>query len=237
MRHGVAKHNVRDPITGRMPDISSPSLFDPELIEYGVHQSKSVGKRLRDGPDVNILDTVQLIVSSPLTRCLQTAQHVFQKEMQSGADCSSFPSSFSHNPSTTTTTISVEVIREAYGIHYTDKRRNKSVLQKRFPTVQFDMTETDERWKKDRRETARDIVFRVQDFVERWIPELTEKTIFVVTHGVWLEYCFRTYASSMMELANKRIFNCEVYATEIVSSIDHSGCCNFVRMQNIRQIL
>ena len=74
LRHGVARHNIRDPVTGETPDIYNPEFFDADLVEQGTAQVRSVKRRLTNS---GILTNIELVLISPLTRCLQTAQLIF----------------------------------------------------------------------------------------------------------------------------------------------------------------
>ena len=95
IRHGVARHNVRDPLTGEKPNLLDPSYTDPELIHQGEIQASVLGEQLRrkglaiDDNSMNIEDNddtikpIELVVCSPLTRCLQTASHIFPSHFAS----------------------------------------------------------------------------------------------------------------------------------------------------------
>lgn len=215
LRHGVAKHNVPDPVTGQPPNIHSPALWDPSLIDRGQHQAVTVGRRL-----AHVLPGVELIVASPLSRCMETAQLVF-------GTCHNFDRTGATPPPL----VCVEQVREAYGMHYPDKRRDKSFLQQQFPMVRFDpaMTEKDERWSETSRETLDQVVARVQDFF-RWVVQRPENNVFVVSHGVWIECCLNAFFPLMLQ-GGARVYNCDCFEAEIVSK---NGA--FVRMQNVGKI-
>ena len=88
IRHGVARHNVRGP-HGEKPDLLDPSYTDPELIRQGEIQASVLGEQMRrKGLVTNVssmdiedndgtIKPIELVVCSPLTRCLQTASHIF----------------------------------------------------------------------------------------------------------------------------------------------------------------
>ena len=111
VRHGVAKHNLY--VDGRPPNLADPMLFDPPLVFDGKKQALDVGQRLRG-------ERIELVVTSPLTRCIQTASLAFLRG-DCYADGRQEPSFFCS-----------ELIREAYGMHYPDRRRNKSFLKVSF---------------------------------------------------------------------------------------------------------
>ena len=111
VRHAVAFHNLPG------SDIRSPEMFDPALIPQGKIGAIQAGDRIQRWWRHNHGNAkIDSIIVSPLTRCLQTATLAFLP----GDDY------FSATPPTF---YCCEHIREAFGIHYSDKRRNKSLLQ------------------------------------------------------------------------------------------------------------
>ena len=214
LRHGVAKHNVKDELTGEKPNICSPAFWDPPLLDRGMREALTVRERL-----LHVLRRVDLVITSPLTRCIQTANLVF------------FPGGNYDVPSSPPPMLCLEQVREAFGIHYPDKRRDKRLLQKHWPNVQFDpsMSDLDEQWSDKSRETLQDVVQRVGQFLE-WLVKRNESFVFVVSHGVWIESCFRAYFPEPLS-GEQRVYNCDCFAGEIVS---RRG--SFVRLQNLRKI-
>lgn len=149
IRHGVAKHNVPNPVTGQRPDIANDvTLTDPHLIRQGILQAQVLGERLkRSGTS----DTIELVVCSPLSRCIQTAGYVFRDHFrQSAKDVSN--GSQHHGGSMNTTMMEYEKkhhfiqnnnckvfchegTREAFGMHYPDKRRCVYLISARMNTL------------------------------------------------------------------------------------------------------
>jgi hypothetical protein len=116
VRHGVAKHNLH--VDGKPPNLEDPMLFDPPLVFEGKKQALDVGERLRIWwHTTQTGEQIELVVTSPLTRCIQTASLAFLR-----GDCYT---DGRHEPSF----FCFELIREAYGMHYPDRRRNKSFLE------------------------------------------------------------------------------------------------------------
>ena len=110
IRHGVALHNVmHDKV-----DHADPSLFDSHLIPEGQKQAELMGQSFFQKKE----HPVDLIVSSPLTRCLQTAE------------CFARAGNF-YKCSLPSTAVCHEGLREIFGIHQADRRRKKSELQVR----------------------------------------------------------------------------------------------------------
>jgi broad specificity phosphatase PhoE len=78
IRHGVARHNLPDPLTGQRPILEDPAWMDPTLVYQGKAQALESGERLRmwwrttqGGGEL------ELIITSPLTRCIQTTMYGF----------------------------------------------------------------------------------------------------------------------------------------------------------------
>ena len=142
IRHGVAEHNVRDPQTGERPNLFDTKFTDPPLIRQGEVQACVLGEQLRkrglvantDNENFDNMDvddaynahnkTIELVVSSPLTRCLQTASHIFPPYYFRSDGISSKASSLSPFVLNKSCTVCCHGdVREAYGMHYPDKRR------------------------------------------------------------------------------------------------------------------
>lgn len=138
IRHGVAKHNVPDPHTGEHPDIANDiTLTDPPLIPQGILQARVLGENLKRG---GVRDTIDLVVCSPLSRCLQTAGYIFPNHFRRMPqdsvvanpsrddliDVQMGDSEGHHSHAVLNNNCKVlchEDVREAFGMHYPDKRR------------------------------------------------------------------------------------------------------------------
>lgn len=148
------------------------------------------------------------MISSPLTRCIQTSMLAFQP-----GDCYASNNDLSKEPRR----ICTELVREAYGIHYPDKRRNKSILQKYWPGLEFDpsMTETDEAWSPTIRESITQLETRISQFLQ-YVAKLPQTNIVVVTHGVFIEAL--VYSHCPEALPNgRRVYNCDAIIGDCVS--------------------
>ncbi|KAL3798305.1 hypothetical protein ACHAW5_010642 [Stephanodiscus triporus] len=262
IRHGVAYHNVRDAQTGETPNYLDPKLTDPPLVRQGEIQARALGDQLKrmgmighrggsmddicslsaagggalnadvvDGDDGG-QDKIQLVVSSPLTRCLQTASLIFPTYF-----ASSHPS-----PAVTCGALAMEGdnevhvldrnvvccchgdLREAYGIHYPDKRGPLSRLKSSFPTVHYhpSLTENDDDWRPDNRETRGDVSRRIKNFFV-WLMKQPHSNVAIVTHGVWMECALMNYCPEALEFGTKRVFNCDVYSGKLIRSSDQDG--------------
>jgi len=220
VRHGVARHNLLDD-QGNPPKLNDPNLFDPPLTLEGKKQALDAGEKLRIWwHTTQTGEQIELVVSSPLTRCLQTTCLAFLPGDQYSRE----------NPEPNFACM--DLVREAYGMSYPDRRRQKSLLVARWPTIHFDpsITEEDEAWKLVERESIHDVVNRVNQFLE-WIVRRPETNVVVVSHGVWIECCF--YAHFPEALAHgDRVGNGDLFSAECVSL--HGV---FQRLQNVRRIV
>lgn len=110
LRHGVAQHNYRG------ANLASPTLFDPSLTLQGKQGAVQAGDTICAWFQSKRSTAPDLIVCSPLTRTLQTASLAFV-------------SGNSYARPAAVPLVCVENSREAFGMHYPDKRREKSILE------------------------------------------------------------------------------------------------------------
>mmetsp|Transcript_25441 Transcript_25441/g.48206 ORF Transcript_25441/g.48206 Transcript_25441/m.48206 type:complete len:255 (+) Transcript_25441:113-877(+) len=221
LRHGVAEHNVRG------ANLTSPTLWDPSLTLEGKVSAVRAGETIKQwwkqqstqqftqqwtaaassGSSSKIVNKIDLIVCSPLSRTLQTAALAFVPDPPYATASAAPP------------LVCVEAVREAYGVHYPDRRRKRSVLMKQWPAVQFDnsMPEEDVYWSPTQRETYDNVRDRVQAFLQ-WLRTRPERNICVVSHGVWIETCLQAFGSPPGALGNRRVYNCDAYAVKLVSN-------------------
>lgn len=92
------------------------------------------------------------------------------------------------------------------------------------------MTEHDVLWSPTSRETWDDIRIRLDRFLA-WLVRVPQTNIVVVSHGVFIEFLFRTYLPDM--LGDRRVYNTDAFACQCVSNAQGQF---FVRMQQGRQI-
>ena len=128
VRHGIACHNLWDPVTHQPPRLEDPNLWDPPLVYEGKQQALEAGEYTKTWWRTTQLgEEIELIVTSPLTRCIQTTMLGFLPG--DGYTCTQ--KSDADEPEIYCT----ELVREAFGMHYPDKRRSKSLLQVRCSLV------------------------------------------------------------------------------------------------------
>ncbi|KAF5739805.1 RTFL01-34-G06 isoform 3 [Tripterygium wilfordii] len=190
VRHAQGVHNV----AGEKDHdaLMSPTLFDAQLSPLGWQQVSNLREQVLES---GLLKRIELIVTSPLLRTMQTAVGVFGGKSQtegldlpplmeanvggsglpaiSSSDCPPF--------------IAVELCRERLGLHPCDKRRSISESRPLFPAIDFSLIESDEDklWQADVRESFEDIIGRGMKFLS-WLRTRKETEIAVVSHSVFL---------------------------------------------------
>jgi hypothetical protein len=142
MRHGVALHNVPGP-HHHPRRLDDPALTDPPLIETGRMQAVHAGTRIAEwlrrqqqqyplyGSNNDNDTTIDLVVVSPLRRCIETAVLAF---LPGGGGATT-----GAGPPPIRRFVCHEDVREAFGRHYPDKRSEKSILEVRFVVVALRM--------------------------------------------------------------------------------------------------
>ena len=116
VRHGVARHNLLDD-KGNPPNLNDPELFDPPLLLEGKKQAFDAGERLRIWwHTTQVGEHLEIVITSPLTRCLQTTALAF------------LPGDLYAKDIPEPTIACMDLVREAYGMSYPDRRRSKDLL-------------------------------------------------------------------------------------------------------------
>ncbi|XP_057976945.1 phosphoglycerate mutase-like protein 1 isoform X2 [Malania oleifera] len=171
VRHAQGIHNVEG--DKNYDAYSSPEFFDAHLTPLGWQQVDNLREYVRA---CGIFKRIDLVITSPLLRTLQTAVGVFGCEdcpnsldvpplMVANAGCSdrSAISSLNCPPF-----IAVELCREEWGFYPCDKRRNITDYQLLFPAIDFSLIENDEDilWKADVKETGEEVAARGMTFMK-----------------------------------------------------------------------
>ncbi|PHT50886.1 Phosphoglycerate mutase-like protein 2 [Capsicum baccatum] len=218
VRHAQGVHNVegeKDHSAYR-----SPHLFDAHLTPLGWQQVDNLRKHVHAS---GIFKKVELVITSPLLRCMQTAVGVFGGEgytdgidvpplMVTDAGESNHPAISSLN---CPPFIAVEGCREHLGVHWCDKRRSISEYKPLFPAIDFSLASTlallylentqasfsfliesddDVLWKPDVRELNKDVVSRGMEFF-KWLWTRKEKEIAIVTHSGFLTHTLGVFGN------------------------------------------
>ena len=119
VRHGKSEHNRAADEVGDAA-YEDEAYYDAQLVEEGISQAARVGTRLRN-------KGIQCIVSSPLTRCLQTASIAAANDVKGLGG---------HG----TRRVVLEHLRESgkYGCHPCNRRRPKEEVALEFPIFGFE---------------------------------------------------------------------------------------------------
>ncbi|XP_015074151.1 phosphoglycerate mutase-like protein 1 isoform X1 [Solanum pennellii] len=224
VRHAQGIHNVE----GEKDHSAylSRHLFDAHLTPLGWQQVDNLRKHVQTS---GISKRVELVITSPLLRCMQTAVGVFGGEdstdgtdvpplMVTDAGESNHPAISSLN---CPPFIAVEGCREHLGVHWCDKRRSISEYKPLFPAIDFSLIESDDDvlWELDVREKIEDVASRGIEFF-KWLWTRKEKEIAIVTHSGLLTHTLAKFGGNchpdVKSEISKRFQNCELRSMVLV---------------------
>lgn len=173
----------------------SYDLLDASLTPFGWDQVDNLREHARE---TGLLKKIELVVTSPLTRTMQTAGGVFGGDAYiDGVDAPPLMVTDAGNsgrPSISSLDcppfLAFELCREHLGVNPCDKRRSIGEYKSLFPAIDFSLIETNEDtwWKEDYRERYDEIAARGLKFMQ-WLRTRKENVIAVVSHAGFL---FRT---------------------------------------------
>eukprot|EP00927_Polykrikos_kofoidii_P055746 TRINITY_DN49961_c0_g1_i1.p1 TRINITY_DN49961_c0_g1~~TRINITY_DN49961_c0_g1_i1.p1 ORF type:complete len:324 (+),score=31.54 TRINITY_DN49961_c0_g1_i1:38-973(+) len=228
---------------------------DTSLVASGIAEAQALGAAWDRGAaflhdrggntEVRVplaMRDVDLVVTSPLTRTLQTMTHVFfeEQELRDGtksykprwcnlaeeecqADVSTGACSAKRDTECRDVPIlALDVLKEwSQGRHTPNKRKARSELVQKFPHVDFGHLDSEldtlwkERWPGDPNglEPRAHLTKRVGLFKD-WLAARPEKNVIVVGHGTFLgNLLFDTFIEDTVEMAH-----CKIYAYETTSA-------------------
>ncbi|KAG4194010.1 hypothetical protein ERO13_A06G029900v2 [Gossypium hirsutum] len=222
VRHAQGMHNLeseksRDPLT-------SFEFFDAQLSSQGWQQ---VRQKRKDVCANGLLKRIELVITSPMSRTLQTAVGIFHGEDQPElSDVTSYEEGngrISDNDQQPTFNrppiIALEVCRERLGKYECDKRGTISHYRSHFPAVDFSLIENEDDilWEANKREPFGDVLARGMKFIN-WLWTRKETEIAVVSHGVFLQEAFElinTNKYRALKVRAPRFENCEIRSVRI----------------------
>ncbi|KAG5664964.1 hypothetical protein KAF25_008698 [Fusarium avenaceum] len=157
VRHGQGVHNLSH---------ANHHLPDPELTPLGEEQARSLCAKYPK------LANVQLIVSSPLRRTLQTALMAFPSQLEGGLQVLALPE-----------------MQEASNL-ICDTGRDLSEVKADFEQlpVNFDVVETGWHIKEDKWAPVASSLLKRAQIARQWLSERQEAEIVVTTHGCFLHF-------------------------------------------------
>ena len=179
IRHGEATHNIDYKKYGRSTYIDKTKV-DTKLTNKGINQAKTLGNTWYELTKTNPNNKIDLIITSPLSRCLQTTTHIFLNH-------------------TIAPIISLEGCREyPLGYEYCNKRTNLNILKEEYKHINFSNIYSDEDllWT-EKKETPIELRERVNKFKKKLnsiIEENNYKKIVVVSHSTFLrQFIYNEY--------------------------------------------
>ena len=192
-RHGQGYHNLicdmwrelERPIDFDSPDpnlnpVVRPEFLDPPLTNLGE-------KQCRSQRDLCATLSPELVIVSPMLRCIQTAKLSFRDH------------------TTTVPWVSHEGCREELGLLVGNKRRPIIEIKEDYPEINFDDIEHDEDvlWDEygDRRETLLEKSERIYEFLTEYVRQRPEKEIAVVCHSAYLF----TLLNAVMDITDEEL--------------------------------
>ena len=186
IRHGEGWHNVNFTLYGRNAYYDR-NKQDPSLTKLGIKQAEELGKKWVEK------ENIELIVTSPLTRCIETMNNIFED--------------------TKIPIVCLEYIREyPASLQYSNRRKNESILKDKYKNINFSLVSNeDSLWDNNKKyETLNQLNYRTQMF-ENFIANRPEKNIAVVSHSTFLmNFLFNT----VDEDESKELKHCYVYSKE-----------------------
>ncbi|WOL04249.1 phosphoglycerate mutase-like protein 1 isoform X1 [Canna indica] len=241
VRHAQGIHNVEGEKDYKA--YMSPELFDAHLTPLGWDQVDNLRKHVKA---CSLSEKIELVITSPLMRTMQTAVGVFGGDAYSDGD--NVPPLMVENggnserPAISSLNcppfIAVEYCREHLGVHPCDQRRSISEYHPIFPAIDFSLVENDEDmlWKPDVREADEELAARGVKFLN-WLWTRKEKEIAVVSHSGFLYHTLKMFGSDCHPIIKKEIgkhfANCELRSMVLVDRSmlgSDSSCSNYPGM-------
>ncbi|KAJ0087284.1 hypothetical protein Patl1_08720 [Pistacia atlantica] len=226
VRHGQGMHNVA--AEKSVEALLSPKLFDAPISTLGWQQVANLRKHVFAS---GMLKRIELVITSPQSRAMQTAVGVFGCESHTyeyGLDTCTPPVMAANDHRNATPALNCppilafEKCRDRMGVRPSDKRRSVSEYQSLFPTIDFSLMECeeDDLWNPDVRESLEEISARMVEFMQ-WLWTRPEKEIVIVSHGVVLQHLLYvleidTHPSVKIQLT-ERFGNCELRSVVVVN--------------------
>jgi len=167
-------------------------LWDSRLTDKGIAQAKALKEHLAHRPSGGRSFTAfDLVVVSPLTRTLETAQHIFGPARKPG-----LPAFLCEGAVQPPRILVREECRERWGQYVCDGRRPIREIAPEFPNFDFSELEYDDDlfYTEDEREPLEHTRARAVQFLE-WLKKRPEKCIAVVTHSPFLRHLFMQFGA------------------------------------------
>lgn len=239
IRHAEGYHNVATHHSGSNECLkrggqpaAEHQLWDARLTPAGIQQAQELREYLATRPSGGRSFTAfDLIVVSPVTRTLETAQAIFGPPRAPGVPAFLDPgeapdgspeSALESSRAVPRPHILVrEECRERWGEYVCDGRRPIRVIMPEFPGFDFSEVEHDEDvFYADERESDEHCSERALLFLE-WLNKRPEKCIAVVTHSSFLRHLFQQFGANTVtddrDKLQRVAGNCELRSVVLCS--------------------
>mmetsp|Transcript_23086 Transcript_23086/g.33912 ORF Transcript_23086/g.33912 Transcript_23086/m.33912 type:complete len:550 (-) Transcript_23086:970-2619(-) len=206
-------------LRGNAPAIDHP-LYDASLTSTGVKQAEILRNVLATRPSGSRSFTAfDLVVVSPLTRALETAQLIFGRDP--GLAPIGSPERAAGLPIRAPQLLVREECRERYGHFVCNGRQPVSQLEENFPAFDFsEVLDENDVLHGDEIESASHCRDRAARFLE-WLSCRPEGCVAVVTHGSFLRHLFGQFGDELQEedreSLHREAHNCELRSVVICS--------------------
>ncbi|GLT79949.1 hypothetical protein SLA2020_514140 [Shorea laevis] len=230
VRHAQGTHNVA--AEENRDELMSHDLLDAPLSCLGRQQVCDLRK---DVHERGLFQRIELVITSPMTRTLQTAVGVFgRKNLANELDDEQSTLDIDKTQSAISSTLNcipilaVELCREKLGVQPCNKRRSISNYKSLFQAVDFSLIESedDNLWTADYRESNEEVAARGIKFL-KWLWTRKEREIAVVSHGIFLQQTLMALgAKSYTPMPNdllQRFRNCELRSISMSVTIVDEG--------------
>ncbi|CAI0464114.1 unnamed protein product [Linum tenue] len=209
VRHAQGVHNVAG--AKDHSALMSPEYFDAQLSPLGCQQVQDLRNYVVSS---GILGKIQLVITSPLSRTMETAVRVFDTKpnrasVHNGGEAEEMLD-VNYPP-----ILAYELCRERLGLHPCDKRRTVTEYRSLYPDVDFSLIESDVdvMWTPDVRETFEEVAARGLKFMS-WLWTRPEKEIAIVCHDRFLQYTLEALTNdcqpSLRAEVSAQFKNCEL---------------------------
>jgi len=206
IRHAEGEHNVLTANTGSNSCLHRKAgesardhpLWDARLTEKGINQARMLREYLATRPSgSNPFTAFDLVVVSPLTRTLETAEHIFGPARKPGSPAFLDKGETYQGRAPQPKILVREECRERWGEYVCDGRRAIREIAPEFPNFDFSEIENDEDifYTEDEREPDELCCERAVLFLE-WLNKRPEKCIAVVTHSSFLRHLFQEFGGN-----------------------------------------
>ncbi|XP_010475853.1 PREDICTED: phosphoglycerate mutase-like protein 1 isoform X2 [Camelina sativa] len=188
----------------------------PISLQRGCNRILQVSERRKKIHESGLLNTIELVITSPLRRAMETSIGIFRGQEVEDVNISDDFTKANNLPPI----LALETCRERMGLYPCDRRASISTRRTCFPDIDFTMIESDEdaQWQDKEREKLEDVANRGLRFYT-WLLDRPEKEIAIVSHGIFLQQTLRALREKLgipIEDSHlTRFANCELRTIRI----------------------